>query len=247
MALQLKNPHSVIAALRERPQEVLEVCLPKTVQPSDPWGLVAKLAREHKIREGRGAPLVQSKSEKKSDTGGRMGVTSANVRERQGISLEELFEDAKERSGGHGLWLALDQVQDPHNVGAIFRTAAFFGVQGIIVTDERSAPLSSTVYDIASGGMEYVPFVLQTNLQQALDAAKEAGVWVLGTSEHARDEIVSIGKDRPWLVVLGNEEKGIRRLTEENCDVLCKVAPASDGVTSLNVSVAAGIFMARLA
>ena len=104
-----------------------------------------------------------------------------------------------------------------------FRAAAFFGAQGILLTQERSAPLSAVVYDVASGGLEYVPFTLQINLQRAFEIAKDAGLWILGTSEHAKDGVDSIERDRPWLLVLGNEEKGMRRLTEESCDVLCKI------------------------
>ena len=168
------------------------------------------------------------------------------MRERTGVSAEKLFDDARERSGGKGLWLALDSLQDPQNVGAIFRTAAFFGVQGILLTTERSAPLSAAAYDVASGGMEYVPFTQQVNLQRGFEAAKEAGLWILGTSEHARETLGGVQKDRPWLVVLGNEERGIRRLTEESCDVMCRIDPKGEGVKSLNVSVAAGILMGQL-
>jgi 23S rRNA (guanosine2251-2'-O)-methyltransferase len=130
-------------------------------------------------------------------------------------------------------------------VGAIFRTAAFFGVQGVLLTQERSAPLTSTVYDVASGGMESIPFAVEVNLQRAFEKAKDAGLWILGTSEHAQEDFSTIKRDRPWLLVIGNEEKGMRRLTEEACDVLCKITPAGN-VTSLNASVAAAIFISKL-
>ncbi len=174
-----------------------------------------------------------------------MSSAEATLRERASLSLEELFENASTRAQGKGLWIALDSLTDPHNVGAIFRSAAFFGVQGILMTQERSAPLTSTVYDVASGGVEYVPFVVQPNLQRAFEVAKDLGLWVLGTSEHAKDSLFRIQRDRPWLLVLGNEEKGMRRLTEESCDVLCSI-PSNGQVTSLNVSVAAGILIAQL-
>ena len=144
-----------------------------------------------------------------------------------------------------GLWLALDQIQDPHNVGAIFRTAAFFGIRGIIVTKDRSAPLSATAYDVASGGLECVPFAQPPNLSRALKQAKDAGLWVLGTSEHATRDLSEVDRDRPWLLVLGNEEKGLRRLTSEHCDELCRITPRGE-IASLNVSVAAGVLMAAL-
>ena len=142
--------------------------------------------------------------------------------------------------------MALDSLQDPQNLGAIFRAAAFFGIRGIIMTTERSAPMTATVYDIAAGGVEHVPMVQAINLKQALEKAKEAGLWILGTSEHAKETLSSVARDRPWLVVVGNEEKGMRRLTEESCDVICAIPPAGDGVTSLNVSVATGILLFHL-
>jgi len=144
-----------------------------------------------------------------------------------------------------GLWLALDTVQDPQNVGAIFRTAAFFNARGIIITTDRSAPLSGTAFDVASGGIEYVPFSLVTNLSRTLDQAQEAGLWILGTSEHAEQELHTIKPDRPWLLVLGNEETGLRRLTRDKCDSLCRIR-AKGAVTSLNVSAASALCISHL-
>jgi len=170
---------------------------------------------------------------------------SAIVRERPDVPLEELFANAATRADGHGLWLALDNLQDPHNVGAIFRTAAFFGLQGIVVTKDRSAPLSGVAYDVAAGGLEHVPFTIVPNLARAVAVAKESGLWVLGTSEHAADDVTQVDRGRPWLLIVGNEEKGMRRLTTEHCDCVCRIAPRGD-VTSLNVSVATGILIATL-
>ena len=113
------------------------------------------------------------------------------------------------------------------------------------MTAERSAPLSAAAYDVSSGGVEALPFVQGTNLQRAFEVAKDAGLWICGTSEHAKEGLASLVPDRPWLVVLGNEEKGMRRLTQEACDVLYAAKPRGS-VTSLNVSVAAGVFLSRL-
>jgi 23S rRNA (guanosine2251-2'-O)-methyltransferase len=206
---------------------------------------VAKLAQQKGIKLGTASRPRESKDSREHD-GGRTSAAEATVREREPLAIEELFSGAREKAGGKGLWLALDSLQDPQNVGAIFRTAAFFGVQGIVLTQERSAPLTSTVYDVASGGLEHVPFSSEVNLQRVFEKAKDAGLWILGASEHASDDISKIERDRPWLLVVGNEEKGMRRLTEEACDVLCKVSP-SGKVTSLNASVAAAILISRLA
>jgi 23S rRNA (guanosine2251-2'-O)-methyltransferase len=93
--------------------------------------------------------------------------------------------------------------------------------------------------------MEYVPFACLPNLSRALEVAKKAGLWVLGASEHSDVDVSQIQHDRPWLLVLGNEEKGLRRLTLENCDVHCRLT-SRGAVGSLNVSVAAGVLMAML-
>lgn len=228
--MELKNPHSILAVLETRPKDIQEIRIP--ARAGDIWGQIQALAERNGIRV-------------KSGTAGREGTAEAVARERQALTSEELFQGARDRADGHGLWLALDQIQDPHNLGAIFRTAAFFGVEGILLTQERSAPLSATVYDVASGGVEYVPFAIPANLQRAFEIAKDSGLWILGTSEHVGDDLAKIEKDRPWLLVFGNEEKGLRHLTEEKCDLLCKI-PGRGNVTSLNVSVAAGISIAAL-
>ncbi|MEK6580485.1 MAG: 23S rRNA (guanosine(2251)-2'-O)-methyltransferase RlmB [Bdellovibrionota bacterium] len=242
MNIRVRNPHSVLAALETRPDDVVEICASQAPQESDAWKKVVRLAKE--LRISVTGPKAQSKNARDFKEDGRQGGNDAAIKEREGISVEELFRDAPKRANGSGLWLALDCLQDPHNVGAIFRAAAFFGVQGILLTQERSAPISQTVYDVASGGVEYVPFTLQTNLQRGFEVAKEAGLWILGATEHEGDELDKIKPDRPWLLVLGNEEKGMRRLTTESCDLLCKI-PSQGKVTSLNVSVAAGILISH--
>lgn len=240
MTLILKNPHSVLAALKTRPHDVVDLRLPAG-KPSPAWTDVIELARQHEI------PIRTNLSEEPRRTGvaqktERTGSAQASVRERSGLLIEELFAEAGSTGG---LWLALDCLQDPHNVGAIFRTAAFFGIRGILMTRDRSAPLTATVYDVAAGGVEYVPFAEPSNLARAMNIAKSAGVWLLGSSEHAAAAVSEIPLDRPWLLILGNEEYGLRKLTLEKCDQVCKLNCRGD-VTSLNVSVAAGILMAEL-
>ncbi|MGE3962038.1 MAG: TrmH family RNA methyltransferase [Dehalococcoidia bacterium] len=243
--LTLRNPHSVLAALASRPEAVAEVRLPDG-KGHGAWERVATEAR----RLGRPVRVVVARDERGqrrpprggAPAGGGRSGSEAYVDERDPEPLDALFPG---RQSG-GLWLALDQVQDPHNVGAIFRTAAFFGVSGIVMTDVRAASLTSVVYDVASGGVEAVPFAVETNLRRALEAAKRAGVWILGTSEHAARDVAEVPVDRPWLLVVGNEEAGLRRLTLETCDEVCRVSPRAEAVTSLNVSVATGILIAAL-
>lgn len=241
MKLQVKNPHSVLATLKSRPKSVHNVVV--SGYPGEAWEEVIGEAKRLSIpvQSGQGQPKKPSRHE---PADGRVSATHANIEEKPAISLAELFGTDIDPNQ-FSLWLALDCVQDPHNVGAIFRTAAFFGVRGILLTQERSAPMSSTVYDVASGGVELVSYSIEVNLQRALDAAKEAGIWILGSSERAQDPIEKIPRDRPWLLVLGSEEKGMRRLTEEACDMTCRLT-ALGKLQSLNVSVAAGALLASL-
>jgi 23S rRNA (guanosine2251-2'-O)-methyltransferase len=257
LALSLRNPHSILAVFAARPQAVIDVRLPGG-RPSDAWREIEELARQHRVPVLHGATRDERRRSRshREVAGGRGGEAEATIKERPEVPLDTLFSDghggpppasaATDRAGcAARLWLALDQIQDPHNVGAIFRSAAFFGVAGIIVTRDRSAPLNATVYDVASGGIETVPYANPANLARALEVAKKSGLWVLGASEHAETDLRDIDRNRSWVVVLGNEESGLRRLTMETCDELCRIAPRG-AVESLNVSVAAGVLMAAL-
>jgi 23S rRNA (guanosine2251-2'-O)-methyltransferase len=239
----IKNPHSILATLDKRAQDIIEIRLP-TKMAGDAWGQVKKEAEAVGIRTTLAQAQPETRRGPRETRGkqspGRIGGAEAVVKEHDGLDPSALFSGVS-----NGLWLALDTVQDPQNVGAIFRTAAFFGVRGILVTTDRSAPLSGTAYDVACGGIEYVPFSLVTNLSRTLDQAQAAGLWVLGTSEHADQDLQSVKADRPWLLILGNEETGIRRLTRDKCDTLCRISPKGS-VTSLNVSAASAICISHL-
>lgn len=246
MALWLKNPHSVTEAIRCRPKEVLKITVPSSfkAQSSD-WAEVLQLAEKARI------PVEVSSGPRAGSSRQERGTqVQAQVRDKSPVDLEELFKRSSQKE--YGLWLALDQIQDPGNLGSIFRTAAFFGVNGIVLTRDQSAGLSETVYDVSSGGVEHVPFSIQVNLRRALEEAKEKDIWILGTSEHEQgrkgQSLISLSEvesDRNWMLVLGNEEKGMRRLTEESCDVYCRI-PGQGQIGSLNVAVAAAILISKM-
>lgn len=251
--ITVRNPHSVLAALERRPADVASIQV-SAAGGDEAWRKVADLARRHQIpvsaASAGGGERANDRGRREfrpeqTREGGRYSLSEAKIEAKESISAEALFADAKERAGGKGIWLALDSLTDPHNVGAIFRIAGFFGIEGILMTSERSSPLTAAVYDVSCGGVETVPHTEQVNLQRAFDVAKEAGLWILGTSEHAKESYLTLQRDRPWLVVIGNEEKGMRRLTAEACDVTVAVPPLGD-VTSLNASVAAGVLISRL-
>ncbi len=141
------------------------------------------------------------------------------------------------------LLLVLDGVQDPHNFGACLRSAAAAGVHAVIAPADRSASLNATVRKVACGAAEIVPVVTVTNLARALRALQEQGIWIVGAAGEAADSLYDVDFTPSTAIVLGGEEKGLRRLTREACDRLARIPMAEGGVESLNVSVAAGIFL----
>jgi 23S rRNA (guanosine2251-2'-O)-methyltransferase len=164
----------------------------------------------------------------------------------QGIAVlvapleEPALEDLLARCGDNALVLALDQVTDPHNVGAILRSAAAFGIAGLVVT-ERNAPADTGVLaKAASGALEVVPLVRAVNLARTLDQLKEAGFWLYGLDERGDVPIGDLDLAGRVCIVLGAEGEGLRRLTSEKCDRLVTI-PTKAALAALNVSNAAAV------
>ncbi|MCW8943536.1 MAG: 23S rRNA (guanosine(2251)-2'-O)-methyltransferase RlmB [Sedimenticola sp.] len=137
--------------------------------------------------------------------------------------------------------LILDGVQDPHNLGACLRSADATGVQAVIAPKDRSVGLTPTACKVASGAAESIPFIQVTNLVRTLKwLQSEKGVWLVGTAGESETSLYAADLKGPLGIVMGGEEKGMRRLTRESCDLLVNL-PMAGVVESLNVSVAAGI------
>jgi 23S rRNA (guanosine2251-2'-O)-methyltransferase len=140
------------------------------------------------------------------------------------------------------LFLVLDNVQDPHNLGACLRTADATGVHGVIITKDNATGITPTVCKVASGAAETVPVYQVTNLARTLRWLKREGLWIMGAAGETAQTIYSTDFSVPMALVVGTEGKGLRRLTKEQCDVLVSV-PMLGKVESLNLSVATGVLL----
>jgi 23S rRNA (guanosine2251-2'-O)-methyltransferase len=158
------------------------------------------------------------------------------------VEVEDLLKVAEEK-GEPPFLLLLDEIEDPHNLGSILRTADCTGAHGVVLPKRRSAQVTATVSKTSAGAVEYVPVARVTNLGQTIDQLKEMGVWVVGTVVDAVQELYDTEVfDGPVAIVIGNESKGMGRLIREKCDVLVKL-PMAGKINSLNASVAAGVVM----
>ncbi|QRF22484.1 23S rRNA (guanosine(2251)-2'-O)-methyltransferase RlmB [Alicyclobacillus sp. TC] len=157
-------------------------------------------------------------------------------------SYVELEDIVKRDTGYAPLVVLLDELSDPHNLGAILRTAEATGVQGVIIPKRRAVPLTGTVAKAAAGALEYMPVSRVTNLVQAMEWLKEHGYWIVGTSIGATARPSDVDMRGKTAIVIGAEDKGLGRLVAERCDFMVSL-PMLGHMQSLNASVAAGVLL----
>lgn len=158
--------------------------------------------------------------------------------------LDDVLDGMADAAPPHVVVL-LDQVTDPHNVGAILRSAAAFAARAVVITEHGAPPVTGALAKAASGALEAVPLIRVTNLARTLDRLKEAGFWCLGLDETAEKSIAEIDAGARIALVLGAEGVGLRRLTRERCDFIARL-PTRGALSSLNVSNAAAIALYAL-
>jgi 23S rRNA (guanosine2251-2'-O)-methyltransferase len=172
-------------------------------------------------------------------TDAHQGVLAV-VRERKFLGIEDLL--APKENGQHRFFLALDGVEDPHNLGALLRTADGAGVDGVILPERRSAPVTATVAKTSAGASEHVRIARVTNLVRTLEQMKKSHVWVLGLDERGTPDYMDFDFKTDCVLVLGREGAGLHDLVKKTCDHLLRI-PMAGQVSSLNVSVAGAIVM----
>ena len=165
----------------------------------------------------------------------------AQVSAFQYYSLEELIQGWK-KSDKKAFFLVLDSIQDPHNLGAIIRTAETVGIDGIIIPKDRSVAITAAVEKVSVGAVEHVKVARVTNIAQTLKALNEEGVWIAGTDGEGENSLYETDLNMDLALVIGSEGKGIRPLVKKQCHFLLSI-PMQGKINSLNASVAAAIVM----
>ena len=157
-----------------------------------------------------------------------------------GVQDENYLFNLLDRLDKIPFFLILDGVTDPHNLGACMRSAEAAGIQAIIVPKDNAVGVTPVVQKVASGAAEIIPLIVVTNLSRVLKQLKDRGIWIIGAAGETEKLIYDTDLSGPLAIVMGSEEKGLRRLTRDNCDSLIRV-PMVGLVSSLNVSVATGV------
>ena len=226
-----KNP--VIEAIRAR--KALKVFIVNSFNDQK----IISLLKENNLT----AAFVSPNEMEKMCAGGVHQGIAAELKPYQTVSLEEIIIKAKKKE--KKIIVMLDGIEDPHNLGAILRSADVFETSGIVLPKHNSVSLNATVAKTSAGAINYVPVAVVNNLNQAIKTLKEEGYWIVSTDGSATISYSSIKYDFPVVVVIGSEGKGVSSLVLKNSDYIVKI-PQFGHVNSLNASVAAGILLAEV-
>lgn len=184
--------------------------------------------------------VPKNKVDQLTDGANHQGV-AASVAAYRYAEIDELFERAASRNEDP-FFLILDELEDPHNLGSILRTADATGVHGVIIPKRRAVGLTAVVAKTSTGAIEHVPVARVGNLAQTVEDLKKRGVWIAGTDAKGSADYRRMDAKLPLAIIIGSEGKGMSRLLKEKCDFLYNM-PMVGHVTSLNASVAAAILM----
>ena len=210
------------------------------VQKGEKHGSINKIISLAKSKKIVISEVEKTKLDEMSESRNHQGVI-AIVPPFNYCEVEDILNEAKTRNEAPFI-LILDSIEDPHNLGAIIRTAETAGVHGIIIPKRRACGVNSTVYKVASGAVEHMKIARVNNLNEEIKYLKENDIWIYGTAIEAKQYYFNENLKGAIAIVIGNEGEGMSRLVRENCDVLLKI-PMKGNITSLNASVSAGIVM----
>lgn len=231
--------HTLTAVLSKEPERLIEVYALKGRQDER---LTPLINQAYSL--GISVQIMSRKAlDDKSGGEQHQGIVAKAkpAKQQNEMDLENLLESLLEKNKPPFL-LVLDNVTDPHNLGAVLRTADAAGIDGVIVPKDKSAKLTPTARKVACGAAEVMPLFVVTNLARTLKTIQDKGIWVVGTAGEADKQLFEMKFDGPLAIVMGAEGTGMRRLTREHCDDLVKI-PMAGTVSSLNVSVATGVIL----
>ena len=200
-------------------------------------GPVSTIKREAKKKDVMIKYVTKERLDQISETGKHQGVI-AYAAAYEYAELEDIFEKAKEK-GEDPFILILDNIEDPHNLGAIIRTANLVGAHGVIIPKNRAVGLTATVARTSAGALNFTPVVKVTNISKTIQELKDRGLWFV-CADMGGTEMYKLNLKGPIGLVIGNEGDGVSRLVRENCDMIASI-PMKGDIDSLNASVAAGV------
>jgi 23S rRNA (guanosine2251-2'-O)-methyltransferase len=231
----IEGRNAVIEVLRS--DRTIEQILVATGDVSGSINMILALAKEKKVVIKQ---VDRRKLDQLSQTGVHQGVI-AQITPYKYCDIDDMIKYAEEK-GEHPFIVILDEIEDPHNFGSIIRTAETCGVHGIIIPKRRNVGLTPAVYKASAGAVEHMKIAKVTNINSTIDILKEKGIWVYGADMKGQSYCYDVDFKGAVALIIGNEGKGILKLTKNKCDVLVKI-PMVGNISSLNASVAGGILM----
>lgn len=217
--------NSIYESLRHRPKDVIHITVSKGRTLKNIKSIL-DIASRHQI------PVSYK------DVSLAQGII-AEIKSQSEVSLDEVIRKLKEKNE-KALILVLDEIEDPHNLGALVRSAACAGAHAVVIPKRGAAQVTPAVIKVSAGGTEHVPVCRVTNINYTLDQLKKEGFWTVGLALEGEKSLFESSYKEHTVFVIGNEERGLRRLVRESCDELVKI-PMPGNMESLNASVAGAI------
>ncbi|MGD0856819.1 MAG: 23S rRNA (guanosine(2251)-2'-O)-methyltransferase RlmB [Dehalococcoidia bacterium] len=229
-----RNP--VLEALRAgRP--ISKILLEKSVKSQGPIIQILEIVRTRNIQ----VEFVDKQLIEEQYAGGVNQGVIAFASAKEYVDLDDLLEISKKK-GEPALYLILDGIEDPHNLGAIIRTADATGIHGIIIRERRAVGVTPAVAKASAGAVEYVPVARVTNISQTIISLQKNNVWVIGIDMKGNTDYTKVDYKTPTAIVIGGEGRGLSELVSKRCDTLASI-PMKGQISSLNASVAAAVVM----